>query len=246
MALTAVGGDPSRLERVTAQLAEELASGRWPVGSKIPGELALCEQLQVSRPVVREAIRGLTRLGLLEPRQGAGTFVLSLTNPAALLSGVRRADVRQIFEVQMAYDVQAAGLAAERHGAPDLQRLRELLKQRDAAEDDRDDPARFADADADFHLAVVKASHNPLLIELYRFFLDHLRNGLLHVHADRDLPTCGHQPHAEIVEAIAARDAARARDAAYQVVALSLVPLAEHSSPAVALPQPPIGSNQAS
>lgn len=227
MALTAVGGDASRLDRVTGQLMAELRSGRWPVGTRIPGENTLCEQLQVSRPLVREAIQGLTRMGMLEPRQGSGTFVRSVSSPAAMLSGIERADVRQIFEVQMAYDVQAAGLAAARRTEDDVARLRELVQARDEAESDRNTPGRFADADARFHLAVVEVARNPLLGELYRYFVGRLRDGLVHVHADPAIPECGPESHHAIVAAIADQDVAAAREAAYRVVAMSLAPFGD-------------------
>ncbi|MBW0106166.1 FadR/GntR family transcriptional regulator [Pseudonocardia sp. KRD291] len=225
MALQAVGGSASTLDKVTSALAEELRSGRWPVGSRIPGELVLSEQLKVSRPLVREAIRGLSRLGMLEPRQGAGTFVLSSVSPADLLSGIGRADVREIFEVQMAYDVQAAGMAAERRTDDDLVELRRLLALRDLAEDDRGDPQRFALDDSEFHLAVVATARNPVLVELYRYFISRLRGGLFHVHADLEIPSCGHESHRAILDAIAERNVAGAREAARRVVEKSLEPL---------------------
>ena len=162
---------------------------------------------------------------MLEPRQGAGTFVLSSVSPADLLSGIGRADVREIFEVQMAYDVQAAGMAAERRTDDDLVELRRLLALRDLAEDDRGDPQRFALDDSEFHLAVVATARNPVLVELYRYFISRLRGGLFHVHADLEIPSCGHESHRAILDAIAERNVAGAREAARRVVEKSLEPL---------------------
>ncbi|GAA1971670.1 FadR/GntR family transcriptional regulator [Amycolatopsis minnesotensis] len=221
MALRAVT-QSSALDMVTKQLVDELCTGRWAVGARIPGELALAEELAVSRPVVREAIRGLTRMGMLEPRQGAGTFVRSNANPEAVLEGFDTAAVREIFEVQMAYDVQAAGLAAARRTDEDLTRLGELLRLRNIAEDDRGDPSAFADVDADFHVAIVVAAKNPLLLELYRYFVVRLRESLHHVHADPAIPSCGHTSHDAIFTAIRAGDAAGAREAARLMIECSL------------------------
>lgn len=221
MALRAVAR-PSTLDEVTKQLVDELCSGRWAVGTRIPGEHALAEELAVSRPVVREAIRGLTRMGMLEPRRGAGTFVRSNANPEALLEGFDTAAVREIFEVQMAYDVQAAGLAAHRRTDEDLAGLEELLRLRNSAEDDRSDPRAFAAADADFHFAIVVAAKNPLLLELYRYFVVRLRESLHQVHADPAIPSCGHATHDAIVAAIRAGDAPGAREAARLMIDCSL------------------------
>ncbi|MEV4443826.1 GntR family transcriptional regulator, partial [Streptomyces sp. NPDC049577] len=66
----------SAVERATAQLRERVESGDWPVGGRIPSEPVLAEQLGVGRSAVREAVRALTHVGMLEPRQGSGTYVL--------------------------------------------------------------------------------------------------------------------------------------------------------------------------
>src|SRR5919198_5010069 len=63
------------VELVAAQLREQVASGAWPVGSRLPTEAELGRQLQVGRSTLREAVRVLVHVGLLETRQGAGTFV---------------------------------------------------------------------------------------------------------------------------------------------------------------------------
>lgn len=216
MALKAVDGT-STLDKVTGQLYEEVRSGRWPVGSRIPGEVSLSKQLQVSRPLVREAIGGLTRLGVLEPRRGSGTFVRSSANPADLLHGIDKAELSQILEVQMAYDVEAAGLAAVRRTPEDLTALQEWLHRRDEAADGRD-PHRYALDDVEFHLAVAAAAHNPVLYELYRYFGTRLREGLYRVHTGIDTPGCGQRAHRAVFDAIRAGDASRARESAYHVV----------------------------
>src|SRR5437870_2972257 len=75
----------SLADRVAERLAEEIRAGRWPVGSKLPTEVRLVEQLGVSRTVVREAISRLRNAGLVEPRQGSGVFVLQpMTAPLDL------------------------------------------------------------------------------------------------------------------------------------------------------------------
>lgn len=222
MALKAIESSPTTLDLVTTQMIEQLTSGEWPVGSKLPGEVALSNEMNVSRTVVREAIRGLARLGMLDPVHGSGTYVRTTHSPAAMLEGLDHAGVAEIFEVQMAYDVQAAGLAATRHTEADLIRLRDLLDQRDKSESDRSDPHQFAADDSEFHMEIARISGNALLYETYRYFVGRLRDGLHLVHSDTTVPSCGHDSHAAIVEAIASRDVAAARQAAYEVVAMSI------------------------
>lgn len=206
------------LAKVTEQLRAELASGRWPVGTRIPGELTLVEELEVSRPLLREAIRGLTNLGMLEARRGSGTYVRSTASPEAILSRIDAAEVREIYEVQLAYDVQAAGLAASRRTDADLENLAHLLERRNRAEDDRTDVAGFASADAEFHLAIAKAAGNPLLLELYRYFIVRLEASLRLVHADERVPSCGYESHRTVFDAIRIGDAELARSTARAMV----------------------------
>src|SRR5437879_10486572 len=116
-------------------MQRQLTSGTWSIGDRIPGEYDLSARLQVSRPAVREAIRALSHVGVLEVRRGDGTYVRSAVDPRPLLRRVECAPLRDVFEVQLAYDVQAAKLAARRRTPEDLRRLEALLRGRDAAED---------------------------------------------------------------------------------------------------------------
>ncbi|RJQ75825.1 FadR family transcriptional regulator [Pseudonocardiaceae bacterium YIM PH 21723] len=197
---------------------EELSSGRWSVGAQIPSESQLAEDLQVSRSVIREAIRGMVQLGLLESRHGSGTFVRTVADPTPILDYMTIAEVREIFEVQAGFDVQAARLAATRRSASELAGLRELLDKRNAAELNRTDPLGFATADSAFHLAVAEAAHNPLLLELYRYFVTRLREALYRAHSDPEIPDCGPGVHDDLVAAIAAQDPEAAARAAQQVM----------------------------
>src|SRR3954466_10907802 len=112
---------------------DQVASGAWAVGDRIPGEHDLSAVLCVSRPAIREAIRALSHVGVLEVRRGDGTYVRSAVDPRPLLRRVERATLRDVFELQHAYDVQAARLAARRRTRADVERLSALLEDRDAA-----------------------------------------------------------------------------------------------------------------
>src|SRR5258707_12264042 len=75
----------SLCDEVIAQLREQISSGTWPVGDRIPPESELVERLQVGRGTVREAIKALAHIGLLEVRQGDGTYVKSRSELAGAL-----------------------------------------------------------------------------------------------------------------------------------------------------------------
>ncbi|WP_216896396.1 FadR/GntR family transcriptional regulator [Nocardia alni] len=220
MELTPVAAG-STVDAVLEQLQSTVQSGTWSVGERIPGELELTRQLQVSRPVVREAIRALTHIGVLEVRRGDGTYVRSTADPRPLLRRMQRCDARDVFEVQLAYDVQAAKLAALRRTDADIVRLSELLADRDSATD----ATEFGETDAQFHLAIIEITRNPVLIEAARFFAAQLTQALRALRLDHEVPEAGPAGHRAVLDAIVARDAEAAGRAAAAVVEPTLAVL---------------------
>ncbi|MBO2454872.1 FadR family transcriptional regulator [Actinomadura barringtoniae] len=220
MALSPVPGG-STVEAVLDQLQAEVTTGSWRIGDRIPGELDLASQLGVSRPAVREAIRALSHVGVLEVRRGDGTYVRSSADPRPLLRRVERASLRDVFEVQLAYDVQAAKLAARRRTDADVERLQELLAARGTAADAQE----FGGADSHFHLAVVEATRNPVLIEGCRYYLSRLSDSLSAAQLDCEVPVSSQEAHQAVVDAIAARDPEAAGRAAAAIVEPTLAVL---------------------
>lgn len=204
----------SLTDQVIAQLRTQITSGAWPVGSRIPTEPELVEQLGVARNTVREAVRALAHNGLLDIRQGSGTYVLATSELAGVMH--RRfagAGPRDVAEVRSTLESSAARLAAGRRTERDLRRLDALLARREEAWDSGD-AERFVTADASFHLAVVAASHNEVLGGLYADLGDLLRDWLRD-DVGPELRPEHHLDHARLVEAIRAGDGERAaREAA--------------------------------
>ncbi|WP_018654172.1 FadR/GntR family transcriptional regulator [Actinomadura flavalba] len=194
----------SLVEQVIEQLRAEIAAGAWPVGGKIPPEPVLSETLGVGRNTVREAVRALCHAGLLEGRQGDGTYV---TATSELSGAVRRrletAELIEILEVRRGLEVEAARLAALRRTPADVEAIGAALAARDAAFAAGDHDG-FVEADLRFHTTVVEATHNRVLTDLYRDFSAVLRAsigaaGSLLAHAD--------VPHGPIAAAVRAGDA---------------------------------------
>ena len=179
-----------------------LAEGEWAVGARIPPEPELASALGVSRNTVREAVRALAHTGVLEVRRGDGTYVAAANEVSAMMRRqVDRVEAHHVFEVRDAIETRAAALAAERRSEADLQLLCDLMERRAAAVEAGDTDA-FADADAEFHLAVVTATHNPLLLELYTGFEDTLRAS---IHLDDETAEVA-EDHRAVLEAIRAQD----------------------------------------
>lgn len=154
-------------DQVITQLRAQITSGEWPVGTRIPTEGELAEQLGVARNTVREAVRALAHNGLLDIRQGSGTYVLATSELAGVMH--RRftgAEPRHVAELRCALETSAARLAAERRTEQEARHLHTLLERREAAWRSGDTEV-FLAADATLHLAVVSASHNEVLAEVY-------------------------------------------------------------------------------
>ncbi|MFI6345273.1 FadR/GntR family transcriptional regulator [Streptomyces sp. NPDC050560] len=201
---------PWRPASLSAELVNSLRShieAGWPVGTRIPPEPVLIKELGVGRSTLREAIGALVPLGLLEPRAGDGSYVRSASELQSVM--VRRASSAQrdkVPELRTVLEEYASGAATLRRGDG---RLRELLSEADASYA-AEDVAAAASVDALFHRAVVLASGNDLLMEVY----DHLGTALTSSLGGLPWDATRAEEHAglhrRLVDAIAARDAAAA------------------------------------
>ncbi|MEU9504198.1 FCD domain-containing protein [Streptomyces sp. NPDC048196] len=200
---------PSPLvEQAAQRLRDQITGGDWPVGTRLPGETTLAKTLGVGRSTVREALRALAGAGLVQPRQGAGVFVIATEPTEDWPTRLRRAAVGDVYEVRAMVEVQAAQLAAIRRTDDDVAALRAALEGRRTAAGS--DTAAFVDADIALHAAVVAAAHNPVLIDLFTEFVPALRQGLIDLVELLDLrgrdPQPGDARHAALVDAVADGD----------------------------------------
>lgn len=194
-------------ENAAQAIRADILSKRWAVGDKLPNEATLSTTLSVSRGTIREAVRVLVSQGLLETRQGSGTYVLSTTDTALPLTMARRASLRDLFEARCALDVEAARLAAIRHTPQTLTALRALLIAR--GNFIGGDKAAFIERDLAFHKAVIAASGNRAMIEIYDFFSASIAE-TIEATLGEDIPEPDMQAHAAIIDAIATGDAEKA------------------------------------
>jgi len=205
-------------------IRNEISAGRWAIGARIPIEPQLAQLLGVSRGTVREAVKTLVSRGLLEVRQGSGTYVRSGYDPSASLQKMRLASLRDQFEVRRALEVEAVRLAAVRHTARDLRRLHTLLDKR-GVPDAADGGAGFIERDLAFHLAIVDISGNLALAETCRFITGYIKETIASS-MGTSLPEPDETAHRSIVEAIASRDPERAATAVRNFMAPMLNMLA--------------------
>lgn len=216
---------PQRTASLSAQLVESLrahiAAGRWPVGSRIPPEHTLVQELRVSRNTLREALRALVHLGLLEARAGDGTYVRASNELESVL--VRRAATARgedVYELRAILEEYAAGLAAVRRTSQDLAELRRLLDCADEVSSTGDMEA-IAEVDGDFHRALVRAGGNELLTDVYGYLGSALASALGALPWNAEAVAEHAQLHRQLVDAVEAGDELGARYLAASVVQLS-------------------------
>ena len=195
-------------DRVADALATEIPAGRFAAGEKLPTESSLSAQFGVSRTVVREAVSRLRSLGMVDPRQGSGVYVL----PAGLAPlafdvdrSVSQQAVIQMVEVRRALEAEAAELAAERRDRNDVRQIREALDAVDAAvAAGRNGVAE----DVEFHRRIAKAARNPFLLDTLRYLSESLQRATRVTRANE-----ARLEHQRILRAIEAGDPAAARRA---------------------------------
>lgn len=208
--------DETGFGKVFAFLRDRLLEGTIRAGDRLLPERELAAQLGVSRPVVREALRALSAMGVVEIRSRVGTVVrrpdVSVLGDFFAFSLAQQTDViEDVMQARIAIECQAIRLACQRATTFDFERLREALQQIEAT---IDDPEKGSLADYEFHAALVRASRSDTLASLYAA----MANLLLRSHRDRRVlvaPDGGIREHliadhARIFDAIAARDEEKA------------------------------------
>jgi GntR family transcriptional regulator, transcriptional repressor for pyruvate dehydrogenase complex len=160
-------------EAAFEQLIAYVVNGTWKVGDRLPSERDLCQQFGIARTSLREALKAMELVGMLDSRVGDGTFVCPrsefLSRPLLwAFTGTNHDELQEIMEARTIIEENLAGLAAERGSAEEIVAIGVAVQQM------RDSIAAgvsILDADLSFHLAIATAAHNEVLkkaVELLR------------------------------------------------------------------------------
>src|SRR5215218_4328224 len=160
----------STAEEVAARLRDMIHSGELAAGDRLPPERDLAKLLGVSRPTLRAGIRSLSTVGILQSRQGAGTFVAEAeesptldSSQLRLLSALHGFTSDEMFEARLALEMSIAGLAAERATSEQMTLLAEEIAGMYAS---LEEPEQYLVHDMQFHQTVAAASGNRILTSL--------------------------------------------------------------------------------
>jgi GntR family transcriptional regulator, transcriptional repressor for pyruvate dehydrogenase complex len=206
---------PRLAREVAKRLGRTIREGRFAPGQRLPSERFLSAELGVSRPVLREALKALAALGLVEIRPGSGTYVVDIVVQLANVDPVtwfreNRKMVLDFFHARLVLEPEAAALASQRATREGLAGLRAILRRADELAND-DQVTAFIGLDIDFHRAIAELSDNGFVLEMLEAIIDTDTDLRRVLHRLPGRPVVAHRGHAEILAAIESGDAARAR-----------------------------------
>ncbi|QHT61598.1 FadR family transcriptional regulator [Paenibacillus lycopersici] len=205
-------------DQAYGEMERMIADGTWPLGARIPSEPELMAQLGVSRNTLREATRAMVHVGMLETKQGDGTFVAATSELNAILQKrMQRSSVLETLEVRHALDRQAASLACSNRTEQDLERIRHANAACIAAFRAQNLEA-FVSADWQLHQAIVAASHNALLLDIYTSLFEEIQ---VSIASTTEFSNDAITGHPGLVAAISNRNAAAAEQEVDAYIALT-------------------------
>lgn len=215
MGLTAIKKE-SIGEQVLSQMKEQILSGDWKEGEKIPSENQLCETFGVSRVTVRQAIQKLAALGLLETRLGEGSFVKGF-NLESFIKGVIPSeyltgqDLVEIMMFRMHFEPMVAAWAAS--SVTDEQ-IAEMEATLHAMVENQDDYEKYITYDNAFHMLLARSTGNQVAAFISEMIKDVMLQSM-RIITDGFGPSHGINCHRRLIDALRDRDAEKARQEMY-------------------------------
>jgi GntR family transcriptional repressor for pyruvate dehydrogenase complex len=202
-------------QEIVRQVKSMIAEGRLKSGDQLPPERDLAEKFVVSRTSVREALRALESLGLVEIRPGEGTFVRevsveSLIEPLALVMLSQREALGELFEARQLIEPALAALAARRATPEDVHEMEKILE---AQAKEVAAGRTGLEQDAQFHAAIGAAAHNRAITRIAHAVMDLLRQSREESLNRPGRPDRSHNDHRRLLAAIRSRDEAAAHQA---------------------------------
>jgi GntR family transcriptional repressor for pyruvate dehydrogenase complex len=197
------------------KLVSHIIRGVWKPGTRIPAERQLGQQLGVGRASLREALKALEIMGLIETRLGDGTYVCQrsefLSKPLLwAITSSSETEVYELVEARKLIETELAGLAAERATADDL---KEIGKHLDRMERSPQAPSELLQADIEFHLAIGEAAHNSILMNALNLIRNLLQEWIGRTLQEPGVYTRALEHHKAIFFAVAKKNVPAARAA---------------------------------
>ncbi|HHY99715.1 MAG TPA: FadR/GntR family transcriptional regulator [Sedimentibacter sp.] len=201
-------------EMIIDQIIEQLVLGSYKPGDQLPSERVLASNFGVSRASVREAMRALASMGLVEIRPGKGTFLVQNACPVYReeLSSkflIKKRELRDTIEARKVIEVELAKLAAIRGSEEDIDKLKSILMNMRLKIKSR---KSFVKDDFNFHLTIAKMAGNSILYETILSIRQLLKMNHIKVVKIKNMDDISYAGHQEIYEAIRDKDPEKAGD----------------------------------
>lgn len=205
---------------IVDKITEFFFAGNLKPGEKLPSERELASKFKVSRTSIREALRTMEQNGLIEIRQGGGSYIKASENfqsqKEEITAAIIKAEnhlVYEMLELRRALEVESAFLAAKRATSQDLEKLRTALEKMALSSENIEIGLK---ADVDFHIAIVQATHNSIFIGLIQTLSEHMKDTIRATRRHRFTDPERHEDtmdeHKDIYLAIASGNADRAKE----------------------------------
>lgn len=189
-------------EEVADKIRRLIENGKLKKGEKLPVEPELSEMFGVGRSSIREATKLLASRGYLSIEQGRGTFVKdTLPEPESWRQVLQHSDIKDLRETRDLFDNAFAQLAARRCTEADLSEIKRWLDERGKTAKENNLQGCI-EADVQFHLAIAKATHNHILIEIYKSIAEHQINSWQLLYEDTSRLCNSQQRHVQLFEDI--------------------------------------------
>jgi GntR family transcriptional repressor for pyruvate dehydrogenase complex len=201
-------GRGSLVDDIIERLTSLIIEGGLRPGDQLFTERELMTRLGVGRSSLREAIKTLSALGILDIRHGTGTFISSggtsmLTRPLKWGLFLTQTSVRDVIDARASMEISMARWAAERATEAEIADIAKLLKH---LEESQGDAQRYVEYDLAFHMAIARASHNELFLSVLTMLQHILRVWMETTFAERSVSNNSMKLHRRIFAAIKARD----------------------------------------
>jgi len=219
IALSPIPKKPSLVEDVIQELSnfilEGMIEGKLKLGDRLPSEREISDLLHVGRSTLREAMKVLTILGLLEARTGQGTFITDGSSdfyaaPLAWGLIIGEQSIAELIEARALLECEAASLAAVRATPEEREQLKQAFIDMQSAKE-RGDVQRFIDEDVRFHITLAKAAHNAVIFQTIKTIRRLLELWIQKVLVSAESLAETVEEHRTVVDAIRLHDAEQAK-----------------------------------
>lgn len=202
----------TRVQLIINKFKDLLLNGVFSPGSRLPPELELAKKLGVSRTPVREAMKVLQAVGVLEIKRGNGTYIAESITPNTIQPLIfnlvlKRGTPSELSELRLLFEESYIKLAARKRTEQDLRSLQDSLARMQALLlQERHDPELVTQEDLQFHYLLLHSTHNELVYEIGKVIMDLFAVTILTSHEKREVSQLAFENHRHIFECIDKRD----------------------------------------